>query len=225
MHRNTTLSGLAALALFATTASAAMTNLAISTFDSSIDGWSVRDTVNGNVTYFSPLWTAAGGMPDGHIQFSDISPGGYVFEASNAFSGDLSQALNDGGVSFDWMADQIQDGKRASVILWRDTVRLWAGSAPDPAAGVWHSFDFAFNTNVAWQIDYGSGSQLATTADLSYVLSGVTGMDITGETWTGMVETTWLDNPRIYARIVPAPGAMALLGLAGLAGARRRRMA
>jgi MYXO-CTERM domain-containing protein len=50
-------------------------------------------------------------------------------------------------------------------------------------------------------------------------------MDITGETWTGVSETTWLDNPRIWMKdvSVPAPGALALLGLSGLAGSRRRR--
>jgi hypothetical protein len=223
MHRNSTFLGIAALALLSTSASAAITDLAISTFDTSVDGWTVRDTVNGNVSYYTPLWNAAGGMPTGHVQFSDVTPGGYVFEASSAFSGDFSQAVTDGGVSFDWMADQIQDGKRASVIFWRDNVRLWASSDPDPAADVWHSFEFVFNMNVAWQIDYGSGGQLATMADLNYVLSGVSGMDITGETWTGMIETTWLDNPRIWTRIVPAPGAIAMLGLAGIAGARRRR--
>jgi hypothetical protein len=225
MNRFQTLFGLTALAVFTSAAPAAITDLAISTFDSNVDDWTVRDTVNGNVTYYSPYWNASGGVPTGHVQFSDITPGGYVFEAPDEFTGDFSVAVNFGGVSFDWMADQIQDGKRASVILWRDGVRRAASSNPDPAAGVWHSFDFAFNTNVAWQIDYGTGNQLATTADLTYVLSGVTGMDITGETWTGMVETTWLDNPRIYTRHVPAPGALALLGVAGLAGTRRRRNA
>jgi MYXO-CTERM domain-containing protein len=33
--------------------------------------------------------------------------------------------------------------------------------------------------------------------------------------------TAWLDNPMIYS--VPAPGAFALLGLASIVGARRRR--
>jgi MYXO-CTERM domain-containing protein len=225
MNRNHTLLGLAALTLLATTASAGIVDLAISTFDTDAEGWTVRDTVNGQVTYFNPSWNATGGVPTGNIEFSDISPGGYVFQAPDAFTGDFSLAVTNGGVAFDWMADQIQDGKRASVILWRNSARLWASSDPDPAAGVWHSFNFVFNMSVDWQIDYGSGAQQATMADLSYVLSDVTGMDITGETWTGMIETTWLDNPRIHARNVPAPGALALLGIASLAGTRRRRNA
>ena len=116
MNRNHTLLGLAALTLLATTASAGIVDLAISTFDTDAEGWTVRDTVNGQVTYFNPSWNATGGVPTGNIEFSDISPGGYVFQAPDAFTGDFSLAVTNGGVAFDWMADQIQDGKRASVI-------------------------------------------------------------------------------------------------------------
>jgi len=222
MHRSTTLTVIAAIAALSSTAGAAIIDLAISPYDTGVDGWSVRDTVNGNVSYFTPAWNASGGVPAGHLEFSDVTPGGYVFEASQDFTGDFSAALNVGGVSFDWKANQVQAGKRASVIFWRNGVRLWASSDPDPAANIWHSFDFTFTMNFAWQVDYGTGAQLATMADLGYVLGSVTGMDITGETWTGMSETTWLDNPRIYTR-VPTPGALALLGIASIAGGRRRR--
>lgn len=224
MYRPTTLLSLAVVAAMTASANATITNLAYNDYNTSVDGWTVRDTVNGNVSYFTPAWNASGGVPDGHLEFSDVTPGGYVFEASQDFTGDFTAALNIGGVSFDWKANQVQAGKRASVIFWRDNVRLWASSNPDPAANIWHSFDFTFTMNFAWQIDYGTGAQLATMADLGYVLGGVTGMDITGETWTGMSETTWLDNPRIYMR-VPAPGALALLGIGAIAGVRRRRVA
>ena len=76
--------------------------------------------------------------------------------------------------------------------------------------------------SVDWKIDYGSGAQTATLTELAWVLSDVQDMNITGETWTGIQETTWLDNPTIYGR-VPAPGALALLLGAGLAARRRRR--
>ena len=140
------------------------------------------------------------------------------------FSGDFSAAVNNGGVSFDWMADMIQSGKRASVIFWSGNVRLSASSDPDPAANIWHSFDFSFDTSVSWMINYGAGggSQLATMNEISSVLGNVTGMDITGETWTGISETTWLDNPRIYMQ-VPTPSALALMAVASCVGIRRRR--
>jgi hypothetical protein len=223
-HKNALLAILGMLTVVTAAASAATVDLAYSSYDVDQDGWQVRDTVNGVTSYFQPGWVSAGGVPTGHLEFADVTPGGYVFEAPTQFTGDFSAAFNNGGVSFDWMADMVQSGKRASVIFWSGTTRIWASSNPDPAPNVWHSFDFAFDTSVSWMVNYGSGgaSQLATMNDLNSVLASVTGMDITGETWTGINETTWLDNPRIYMH-VPAPGALALLGMASIIGTRRRR--
>ena len=205
-------------------ASAATVDLAYSPYDADQDGWQVRDRLNNVITYYQPDWNPSGGMPNGHLEFADITAGGYGFEAPTQFTGDFSAAYNNGGVSFDWMADMVQMGKRASVILWSGNTRIWASSNPDPAANIWHSFDFTFDTSVSWMVNYGQGgaSQLASMSDISSVLGNVTGMDITGETWTGISETTWLDNPRIYMQ-VPAPGGLALLGMAAIAGIRRRR--
>jgi hypothetical protein len=218
---------LAVLTTVTTVASAATVDLAYSSFDVDQDGWRSRDALNGTISYFPVDWNASGGMPTGHIEFADITQGGYVFEAPTQFTGDFSMATGIGGVSFDWMADMIQDGKRASVIFTSNAVRLWAGSNPDPAPGMWHSFNFNFDANAGWKVDFGqgAGAQAATISDIGLVLGNVTGMDITGETWTGVSETTWLDNPRIWMKdvSVPAPGALALLGLSGLAGSRRRR--
>ena len=49
---------------------------------------------------------------------------------------------------------------------------------------------------------------------------------ILGDGWTGGTEMLELENVRIElfgADLIPAPGAIALLGLAGIAGTRRRR--
>jgi len=215
---------LAALTTMTAASTAATVDLAHTPFDVDQDDWLVRDTVNGVVSYYMPDWKPSGGVPDGHLEFADVTPGGYVFEAPVQFSGDFSAAVNNGGVSFDWMADMIQSGKRASVIFWSGNVRLSASSDPDPAANIWHSFDFSFDTSVSWMINYGAGggSQLATMNEISSVLGNVTGMDITGETWTGISETTWLDNPRIYMQ-VPTPSALALMAVASCVGIRRRR--
>jgi hypothetical protein len=224
MSRIPTIAVLAALCSASLT-TAATIDLAYTPFDSGIEGWQVRDTVNNNVNYFTPDWLAAGGVPTGHLEFADVTPGGYVFEAPDSFEGDFSQAVsNNGGVSFNWKADMIQDGKRASVSFYRGGARMWMVSDPDPTEGIWHSFNWTFAMATGWQINYGSGTQLATLGDMQYVLSDVTQMDISGETWTGVSETTWLDNPRIYMQDVPAPGALALLGLAAATGRRRRRI-
>ena len=215
---------LAALTTMTAASTAATVDLAHTPFDVDQDDWLVRDTVNGVVSYYMPDWKPSGGVPDGHLEFADITPGGYVFEAPAQFTGDFSAAVNNGGVSFDWMADMIQGGKRASVIFWSGNVRLSASSDADPAANIWHSFDFSLDTSVSWMINYGAGggSQLATMNEISSVLGNVTGMDITGETWTGISETTWLDSPRIYMQ-VPAPSALALMAVASCVGIRRRR--
>ncbi|HJO16319.1 MAG TPA: hypothetical protein QF800_05460 [Phycisphaerales bacterium] len=206
-------------------AAAATIDLAYTSFDSSIEGWQVRDTVNNNISYFTPDWMPTGGVPTGHLEFADVTQGGYVFEAPDSFEGDFSQAVsNNGGVSFNWKADMIQAGKCVSLSFDRGGTRLWMASDPDPLAGIWHSFDWTFAMATGWKINYGSGTQVATLGDIQYVLSDVTQMDISGETWTGVSETTWLDNPRIYMQSVPAPGAVALLGLAAATGCRRRRI-
>ena len=62
-----------------------------------------------------------------------------------------------------------------------------------------------------WVWSFGSSSQLAD-ARSSFAYAGVTG----GTDITGGISIVSLTNP------VPAPGAIALLGLAGLAGRRRR---
>lgn len=222
-HTNSLITVLGVFAVVAVPCAASI-NLAYSSYDTDQDGWQVRDTVNGSTSYYTPDWLPSGGVPTGHLEFADITPGGYVFEAPTQFTGDFSAAVNNGGVSFDWMADRVQDGKRASVIFLSGAVRLSASSDPDPVPGIWHSFDFAFDTSVSWMINdgLGGGAQVATMSDITSVLSNVTGMDITGETWTGISETTWLDNPRIYMN-VPAPGALALLAAASMVGTRRRR--
>ena len=198
------------------------TYLAHSSFDVDHDDWRVKDTLNGNVTYFTPGWDPTGGVPTGNLAFADVTPGGYIFEAPDEFHGDFSGAVGNGGGFFDWKADMIMEGRRPAVYFWRDGVRLIGVGETGLAPGTWHHIDLVFDMSVDWKIDYGSGAQTATLTELAWVLSDVQDMNITGETWTGIQETTWLDNPTIYGR-VPAPGALALLLGAGLAARRRRR--
>lgn len=191
-------------------------------FDNGLEGWQVRDTLNGAVTYFTPTWMPNGGVPDGHMSFQDVTPGGYIFEAPNAFHGDFSALVGTGGVFYDWGADHIMPDRRSSVSFYNGSVRMWAASGQGLPTNVWTRFDFGFDLSAGWKVDYGSGAQTATLADLQYVLSNVTDMTISGETWTGIIETTWVDNPTIY-RSIPAPGALALLGVAGILTGRRRQ--
>ncbi len=54
-------------------AAAATIDLAYTSFDSSIEGWQVRDTVNNNISYFTPDWMPTGGVPTGHLEFADVT--------------------------------------------------------------------------------------------------------------------------------------------------------
>ncbi|MDG2054543.1 MAG: hypothetical protein P8J86_07535 [Phycisphaerales bacterium] len=222
MKRSNRLIALATLFLCSAPAlSQTQTYLAHSNYDQDLDGWRVKDTINNVSSYYAPTWLPNGGAPDGHMEFHDVTPGGYIFEAPDKFHGDFSAAVGNGGVFYDWGADWIMDDRRSSVTFWSGDVRLWASSNQGLATNVWHHFDYAFDMGVGWKVDYGLGAQTATMADLYTVLSNVTDMNISGETWTGITETTWVDNPTIYMN-VPAPGALALFGLAGLVGRRRR---
>ena len=70
-------------------------------------------------------------------------------------------------------------------------------------------------------LEANSTTTIATMADMTGVLSATDGLFITADTVDGMDGSCWLDNPMIHS--VPAPGALALLGLASIVGARRRR--
>ncbi|MCH2140965.1 MAG: hypothetical protein MK100_08030, partial [Phycisphaerales bacterium] len=66
---------LAALTTMTAASTAATVDLAYTPFDADQDDWLVRDTVNGAVSYYMPDWKPSGGVPDGHLEFADITPG------------------------------------------------------------------------------------------------------------------------------------------------------
>ncbi len=92
----------------------------------------------------------------------------------------------------------------------------------------WGGFntDFGFPNQGTWAFD-GSGSAAAGTYSDSVVhgaqSDGVWTLGI-GNGWTTGGEVAYNNvSVTLFGTIVPAPGAVALLGLAGLAGSRRRR--
>lgn len=94
----------------------------------------------------------------------------------------------------------------------------------------WGGFntDFGFPSQGAWAFD-GAGSANAgtysDTADFESTSTGTWSLGI-GNGWTTGGEVSY-NNASVTlfgdVEVVPAPGALALLGLAGLAGSRRRR--
>ena len=223
MARNTLIiSTFVSLGFFASTAASA--TLAYSSFDSGNEGWIAQQGPAGSP--YNVTWNAAGGNSGGYITYWDqTSTDSEWFSASSSFlgGGDFSQAVNNGGVSFDWMADIGTGGQLVQIafttiggqsVLWAETVAT--------VNGHWYHYDFSFDSSTAWMLQSsGNPATLATTSDLTDVLSSVGGMFVTGDTIDGMDGTCSLDNPMIYS--IPAPGVLGLCGLASIVGMRRRR--
>jgi hypothetical protein len=226
MHCQATIAA-AILSLTAATGTtwAATSILTTSSFDTNQDGWSIRD-VTTNASY-AASWLPYGGKPAGHIMHEDSAPSSLeVFQAGANFlvnahtlNNDFSEAeTSGGGVSFNWRTSTTSVNSMVEVSLWSNAVRLYASDSA--AVGAWQTYDFTFDSTTAWMVDYGSGGQVATSMDMNAVLSNLSGMDISVDTLLTASGKTYLDNPTIYS--VPAPGGLALIGLA-FAGKRRRR--
>ncbi len=226
MTRNTTLIAvLTMLTAVSTTASAA--TLAYSSFDTGDEGWTAQQGPAGSP--YAVTWSSTGGVPTGNINYWDrTNYDEEWFSASASFlgGGNFSSAVNNGGVSFDWAADlgpttqivqvafTMNYTPNSGTVLWSDAIAT--------VDGHWYHYDFGFDSATTWMIQSSGGpATVATTSDLINALSAVDGMFITADTVDGMDDNVWLDNPMIYS--VPAPGALALLGLASIVGARRRR--
>jgi hypothetical protein len=224
MTRNATVFAAIATVTALGTATSAST-LAFSSFANGNEGWSMQ--AGPGATNYNATWNAAGGTPDGHIQFWDTSiSDAEFFMASSTFvgSGNFSSAVANGGVSFNWKTDFLPAGQTIQIafdttyaggtILWAETTAV-TGMA-------WNHYDFAFDTSVQWWSQSNGVQSLATMADLNGALASVSGLYITGDLLYGLDGTCSLDSPRIYS--VPAPGALALLGVAAMLGTRRRKL-
>ncbi len=142
--------------------------------------------------------------------------------ASNTYTFSLDGSMSDFVLDFDYV-----DGNSASwasdmiiqIIDPNGVNRYWGGTTVVPAGSTFVNF---------WSFD-GSGS----TASGHYNDPSNTGATLSGTgTWTFRIWNGWASatNPcgydnvvlQLKGSIVPAPGAVALLGLAGLVGRRRR---
>lgn len=143
--------------------------------------------------------------------------------ASNSYTFNLSGSLSDFSLAFNYV-----DGNSASwasdmiiqIIDPNGVNKYWGGTNVVPAGSTFVAF---------WSFD-GSGSTASGPySDTSNLTSGLSGSG----TWTFKIWNGWTGatNPCGYNDVslnligvsaVPAPGAVALLGLAGLVGRRRR---
>lgn len=222
MTRNTTIFvTLATLTAMSSAASGG--TLAFSSFDTGDEGWTAQ--AGPGAPQYTTNWNPTGGTPTGHIQYQDAtSNDAEWFAASAGFlgNGDFSSAIGNGGVSFDWSADYAPSAVNVQIAFVGGNQILWTETLASVGTG-WNAYDFAFDLTTAWMMtdNNTNTTNAATTGDMYSVLSSVDGLYITGDILYGMDGTCSLDSPRIYS--VPAPGALALLGVASIVGTRRRR--
>jgi len=225
---------LAPLSLFAGLAIPATASAVSSNFDTDADGWTVIDVAtgslgdaayvdDGSVAEFD--YKSTGGNPGGYIEAIDPSDGTFLFVAPAKFLGNLSGYAG-GTLAWDtfytpndendWRGDP-------DVILSNGTTTIVYQAPANPVGTSWNSFVTTLSPGAGWTIGGVSGTA-ATADDFAAVLGGVTILRIRGEFYTGVVETTGLDNVVLTA--VPEPGTWALMAggfaLLGLRAARRR---
>ncbi|MAC19967.1 MAG: hypothetical protein CMJ23_09900 [Phycisphaerae bacterium] len=209
-----------------------MKNVLIATMAAAaVSGFASADIVNGDFSDGSNGWAQYGGSegPYGVGFFSGGSAGvvaygtfggvpnysGYTQDL--AVAGDFSEGdtISFGGEMFIENGKQLFGGNNASV-----QITFWYGSGNDfgfaVAAGTLTANSntnelYSFNSD--YVLDAGAASATRISLDFSYVQNDVPGDGVESG-------AAWASN--MYGSVVPAPGAFALLGLAGLAGRRRR---
>jgi len=190
---------------------------------------------------------------NGSISNAYSSGGTYFYATSTAQSFSLEDDVILDGITFWGSTQNFTGGQLANmtgyeVIIWNNDFGSIAGhwtlSAQDVTAvatgqiNIFNGLEYALSGSISGTLAAGSyvmnigGFQADPNGD-SFVWS--TG-SIVGGWWYTQNPTwgTWVEAPlmvgsepggafRLNGSVVPAPGAMALLGLAGLAGGRRRR--
>ena len=191
-----------------------------STFDSDAEGWGILNDA-------TPLaWEAATGNPGGAISASDLRQGPiWYFAASGDYLGDRSLSF---GQELSWdirgvVGSQTSVTNRADVILSGGGMTIGLDADVLPQLGAWTSWSATLG-GAGWRsVNISSGALSGgdvSQSDIANVLSNLTALYIRGE-YTNGSDASRLDN--VLLRAVPTPGAALVLGVAGIAGTRRRR--
>lgn len=206
----------------------AHSQLAASTFDTDLDGW----TITGDSAAGSPYWVGSGGNPGGYAETQDgvngdtmywTAPAKFLGDDTAAYGHiltfDLQQSPND---------DQFDD---ADVVLSGAGFTLVFDTPTNPAlAPAWTSYAIPLNEAAGWQMDALGGPAPSQEEFLS-ALGSVDGLQIRAE-YQNFADTDGLDNVVLHAAAggppdppaAPEPGPAALAaGLLLAAGAAWRR--
>ena len=208
-----------------------MKNVLIATMvAAAVSGFASAEITNGDFSDGSNGWTQYGGSEgpygvgfgfdndsDAVVAYGSFSGApnysGYTQDISGSYAeGDI---IDFGGQMYIEGGKELFGGNNASI-----QITFWYGSGGDfgfaQAAGTLTSdsaSESVYTFDLQYTLDAGAASATRISLDFSYVQTDIPGKG----TESG---AAWATN--MYANIVPAPGAVALLGLAGLAGRRRR---
>lgn len=190
------------------------TPLAVSTFDSDLEGWTVSGDGGG------PYYSATGGNPGGCIYAVDKQQKvWWYFSAPAKFLGNKLPAYGQ-SLTFD-LKPNAADPNDANV---GDVVLEGAGLTlvydySQPIVNSWNSYSLPLKPSF-WRRDTPNGTP-ATEEDLKSVLANLQSLRIRGEYKTG-ADTCWLDNVVLHG--VPDAASthfLFFLALASLLASRR----
>ena len=206
--------GLAALA------TPAMAGVAYS-FENDAMGWSVISDATG-FTWDDTI----GNNGLGAIRARDVTNGDFwFFSAPSEDLGNVS-GLYGNSISYDILGitgNQGIGGELADVVLTGAGMSIGINFGVQPVNGSWVSVSTLVDESADWMMINSFASATlsdtdATMSDIQAVLADLDGFYIRGE-YTNGGDASAIDN----VDFVPAPGAIALLGMGGLMTARRRR--
>lgn len=192
----------------------------IYTFDSDAQGWSLAN--DGQDFAFDGTI----GNPGGAISARDIVSGSIWFFGSPTVEAGNRSELYGNAVTWDILGitgNHTSASTGADVMLTGNGMQIGLDMGVLPVNGQWTSWSALIDESAGWQTvsSFSSATLTGTIADeamIRGVLSDLTGVYIRGE-FTNGADSTAIDN----VSIVPAPGALALMGLSGLVAGRRRR--
>jgi hypothetical protein len=190
------------------------------TFDESDEGWG---TLNDAREF---AWTGALGNPPGAIRARDIGDGRiWYFAAPDEVLGNRT-GFYAGSIRWDVLGiqgNQTSIPGRADVMLVGGGLQIGIDLAVVPLLSGWTTGSTTVSSTENWRLidslDNGTLSgTVASQAQIRAVLADLQGFYIRGE-YTNGADQAAIDN----VSFVPTPGALALLGVSILTGARRRR--
>lgn len=207
---------------FASVAGLASASQSISsTFDADAEGWGFLN----DARLFT--WTGDLGNPAGAIRATDQGDGRiWYFSASAEYLGNRSNFYG-GLISWEVAGitgNQTSIPDRADVMLSGNGITIGIDADVQPVNGQWTFWSVDVHEIADWRIitNVGNGTlgTEASAAEIQSVLADLTGLYIRGE-YTNGADSAALDN--VLFAPIPTPGALAVIGLAGLASGRRRR--